>query len=125
MSALAHLDLSQPLFTGAIHSCFCPDSLEIYKKRYSVVPSCTAVISYSNTCMAHDVVNTDVFCIRCTPNMNVPGSQCTRPVYPGIALHTAWRQQQISRDFMTSAPNLNIYIYIYISTHVCVCRRTC
>jgi len=32
-------------------------------KRYSLVPSCTAVIAYSYTRMAHDVVNTEVFCI--------------------------------------------------------------
>jgi len=41
-------------------------------KRYSLVSSCTAVMAYSNTCMTHDVVNTDVFCICCTPNMNKP-----------------------------------------------------
>ena len=47
---------------------------------YNLVHYCTAFTAYSNTCIVHAVVNTDV-----RQTWTSCGSQCTRPVYPGIA----------------------------------------
>ena len=117
MSAFARLDLSLCQFTAAIHF-YSPDPLEIYKKGYSFVPSCTAVRAYSNTCMAHDVVNTDVFYICCTPNMNV----LWLPVYKASVLRDSLTTN-ITRFFNISAKlqyvtfSNQIYCLLFKDTH--------
>ena len=97
-------------FTPAIH-LFCSVRIRWKSiKRYSLIPSIKAVIAYSNSCMAYDVVNTDVFCISCTPNM--------------ISWPPSWRQQQLSHDFMTPVQNLSIRFFVVWVTHQSETQKT-